>query len=152
MTERFQCAICLDFCPETRRSELARKKGDDICDSCEERMDLATFRDAYVHAALFFSADEQDSPLIGYDQPNIHRDALTVMRADCARFFRENKADIANNLSQAGHDFWLTRNGHGAGFWDGDWPEPAATRLTKAAHSCGEYTLYVGDDGMIHGM
>lgn len=19
------------------------------------------------------------------------------------------------------HDFWLTRNGHGAGFWDGDW-------------------------------
>lgn len=22
--------------------------------------------------------------------------------------------------AQAGHDFWLTRNGHGAGFWDGD--------------------------------
>lgn len=21
----------------------------------------------------------------------------------------------------AGHDLWLTRNGHGAGFWDGDW-------------------------------
>ena len=38
----------------------------------------------------------------------------------------------------AGHDFWLTRNGHGAGFWDGDWQEPAAAALTAAAHAFGE--------------
>ena len=23
-----------------------------------------------------------------------------------------------SNLEQAGHDFWLSRNGHGSGFWD----------------------------------
>jgi hypothetical protein len=50
----------------------------------------------------------------------------------------------------AGHDFWLTRNGHGAGFWDGDWPEPLATVLTDAAHAFGELSPYVGDDGLIY--
>jgi len=34
--------------------------------------------------------------------------------------------------AQAGHDFWLTRNGHGAGFWDGDWPE-TGDALTEAS-------------------
>ncbi len=50
----------------------------------------------------------------------------------------------------AGHDFWLTRNRHGAGFWDGDYPEPAASQLTKASHNYGEVSLYVGDDNLIH--
>lgn len=26
-----------------------------------------------------------------------------------------------NDLETIGHDFWLTRNHHGAGFWDGDY-------------------------------
>lgn len=26
-----------------------------------------------------------------------------------------------SECERIGHDFWLTRNGHGAGFWDGDW-------------------------------
>ena len=46
---------------------------------------------------------------------------------------------------------WLTRNGHGAGFWDGDWPEPVASRLTKSAKRFGSFDLYVGDDGKVHG-
>ena len=46
--------------------------------------------------------------------------------------------------------FWLNRNGHGAGFWDGDWPKHGA-ELDKAAHSYGEFDLYVGDDGEIDG-
>ncbi len=51
---------------------------------------------------------------------------------------------------QAAHDFWLTRNGHGVGFWDGDWSEPHAARLTKAAKSFGEVWPYLGDDGLIY--
>lgn len=50
----------------------------------------------------------------------------------------------------AGIDFWLTRNGHGAGFWDrglGD----VGTRLTCAAHNYGSVDLYAGDDGLIYG-
>jgi hypothetical protein len=39
---------------------------------------------------------------------------------------------------RAGHDLWLTRNRHGAGFWDGGWPEPFASRATAWAHAYGE--------------
>jgi hypothetical protein len=73
--------------------------------------------------------------------------------ADCERFQRENAADISEDnlaidsrcsaIARAGHDFWLTRNGHGAGFWDGDWREPSASRLTAAAHKFGECNIDV---------
>ena len=36
---------------------------------------------------------------------------------------RESEQYSAEDL--AGHDFWLTRNGHGTGFWDaGRWKAP----------------------------
>jgi hypothetical protein len=50
------------------------------------------------------------------------------------------------------HDFILTRNHHGAGFWDtGRWLEPWASKLTTLAHSFGELSCYIGDDGAIYG-
>lgn len=85
------------------------------------------------------------------------------MMSDCAEFqercaaagisFESLKRVNSQRLSPdeyAGHDFWLTRNGHGAGFWDGDWQEPAATELAALAKSFGECDLYVGDDGLIY--
>jgi hypothetical protein len=48
-----------------------------------------------------------------------------------------------------GHDFWLTRNGTGAGFWDGDWFE--GEKLTEAAKAFGNFDLMVDhDDGTIY--
>ena len=46
-----------------------------------------------------------------------------------------------------GHDLWLTRNGHGAGFWDRDdcLPEEARDRLTAAAKKYGEVYLSAND-------
>ena len=52
--------------------------------------------------------------------------------------------------SEAGADFWFTRNGHGVGYWDGDYPEPQATRLDDASKRFGEVWLYVGDDGQLY--
>jgi hypothetical protein len=69
-------------------------------------------------------------------------DAIETGEVSCGPDFDE--------MGRAGHDFWLTRCGHGAGFWDGDWPEPYATMLTDAAKAFGEVDLYVGDDGMIY--
>lgn len=57
--------------------------------------------------------------------------------------------DIQQYL-QAMHDFFLTRNGHGAGFWDGDWPEAEGKILTAVSKSFGESQPYVGDDGLIY--
>lgn len=50
----------------------------------------------------------------------------------------------------AGRDFWYTRNGHGCGFWDGDWPEPYASTLTAACKGFGEVDAYLGDDGKVY--
>jgi hypothetical protein len=76
--------------------------------------------------------------------------SLAVMRRDVANFLLKNVRDVSGRYVEAGTDFWLTRKREGAGFWDGDWPEPAASRLTASAHAFGEQDVYVGDDGMLH--
>lgn len=52
--------------------------------------------------------------------------------------------------TEAGRDFWYTRNGHGCGFWDGDWPEPYAAQLTEAAKAFREVDAYLGDDSKVY--
>ena len=47
------------------------------------------------------------------------------------------------------HDFALTRNHHGAGFWDGDWAEPWGKILTDLAHQWPETELYLSDDCLV---
>lgn len=61
--------------------------------------------------------------------------------ADCASFFAEAYTLIATDLARAGSDFHLTRNGHGAGFWDGDWDN--GDKLTKLAKPYGSFELVV---------
>ena len=74
---------------------------------------------------------------LGFD-PLEHR--ATVLPRDCN----------ADHWAAVAHDWTLTRNRHGAGFWDGDWAEPWGQRLTDLAHSFGEISLYLGDDGLIY--
>jgi len=113
-------------------------------------------------------------------------EALASIIEDCRRFQAE-AADLIEQAGErgyseerAGHDFWLTRNGHGAGFWDREelepegeewestripldqWtPETRATlerlraeslgqRLTKIAKGFGEADAYLGDDGKVY--
>ena len=57
---------------------------------------------------------------------------------------------MREDYTQAAHDFFLTRNGHGAGFRDGDWLGNAGQILYKAANGKGSHEPYVGDDGMIY--
>ncbi|MDH1266753.1 hypothetical protein N5C81_03870 [Rhizobium pusense] len=73
---------------------------------------------------------------------------ITIPGAPLSREFEGSIA--AREAAMAGHDFWLTRCDHGAGFWDGDWPEPAASALTEASKEFGNIDLYVGDGGQIY--
>jgi len=113
------------------------------------------FTRAYIACALWSTNDESDEsggvPLDdNYDPDDIDPATLACMFDDCARFQKENARDIGDDDEHAGYDFWLTRNGHGAGFWDGDWPEDAGERLTKACDGYGTFDLYVGDNGVIY--
>lgn len=90
---------------------------------------LDIFTTAYIEAALWSSTDNADEtggePLdLNYSISDIAPETLAEMVADCADFQASFGEYIARDLLRAGHDFWLTRNGHGAGFWDGDWNEP----------------------------
>jgi hypothetical protein len=49
----------------------------------------------------------------------------------------------------AAHDFILTRNHHGAGFWDGDWHAPWGEKLTALAHSFPQVETYLDDDEVL---
>lgn len=71
------------------------------------------------------------------------RKSLKDASAVCRDFQEANAADLAGiDPGQAGHDFWLTRNRHGVGFWDRGLGE-VGDRLTKAAHVYGEeYVSY----------
>lgn len=60
----------------------------------------------------------------------------------------DNDGDYWNQVQ---HDFIMTRNHHGCGFWDGDWSEPWATILTDLSHEFGQIDIYVGDDDLIYG-
>jgi len=58
--------------------------------------------------------------------------------------------DAGWDNEQAGHDFALTRNGHGTGFWDRDWDRnDAGEQLTEACKPYGTQNLYLGDNGKI---
>lgn len=128
-----------------------------------------TFTRAYIDCALWSSSIEEDyanawnlkhgedfapdtsMQSFGFTIDDIAPVALAQIEEDCAAFQIANASDLeAVDLMQAGHDFWLTRNRHGAGFWDGDWPEPAATRLTESSYAFGEIDLYIGDDERIY--
>lgn len=109
---------------------------------------LDPFTQAYIEAMYFTetgymeNGDLEDASL-----EDLAPEALEQCKADCAKFQADNATALqVGTDTQAGHDFWLTRNRHGAGFWDGDWPEPEATQLTEAAHSFGEVWPYRGDD------
>lgn len=129
---------------------------------------IERFTAAYIQTALWSSNDESNEqggyPLDrNYDASDIAPETLERMRTDCTRFVQEQASVLQaaidtgkvvcgpdfDEWGRAGHDFWLTRNHHGAGFWDGDWPEPFGRQLTDAAHAYGEVDLYVGDDGQV---
>lgn len=120
---------------------------------------LKEFVDAYIAAALWASNDEDDNPLDeNYSAEDFHPESLRKIQEDCRKFLEKNETDIMEgykgghnkSVAQAGIDFFLTRNGHGAGFWDGDWETRAADRLTQASHDTGEQNLYTGSDEKIY--
>jgi hypothetical protein len=110
---------------------------------------LDEFTRAYIEAALATSTDESDEsggvPLAKkYGIKHIAPETLWKMMGDAEAFQRDNAKDLRlRKVAIGAADFWLTREEHGAGFWDGDWDEPQATRLSEAAEAYGRFPLYV---------
>jgi hypothetical protein len=137
--------------------------------------DLERFLAGYIACAIWSSNDEKTDgggePLDkNYSREDLSTSTHAAILQDCIRFVGDNAKAIEaggdgylgrqagndfsesrwNAYEQAGHDFWLTRNGHGCGFNDGDWPEPQASELDAASREFDEFHLYVGDDERIY--
>ena len=123
----------------------------------------------YTVAALFTSTDDKGEPLDKrFDHDQVSDEWTSAARADVARFYHENESDLdeytdertlnpdgngfltKTNFSKswecAGQDFWLSRNGHGTGFWDRfEVADEVRDRLQEAARDFGESCLFEGD-------
>lgn len=109
----------------------------------------------YIIAALWSSVDDDDEPMDrNYSRDDIAPESIDAMRVDVVRACRETatlEGVDAWTDDQFGHDLWLTRNGHGAGFWDREFgTDGLGELLSDVAHELGESTLYVGDDGYLY--
>ncbi len=106
------------------------------------------FLKQYIETALWSSHDIDSGE--NMEELDLAPETFASFKEDCEAFMEEHAADIEGKEGQAGHDFWLTRNRHGAGFWDGDWEAGAAKRLTESSHIYGSVDLYIGDDGLVY--
>jgi hypothetical protein len=111
------------------------------------------FVHAYMDAILFSSIDDDQEFLdSNYTVQDFSPETLTKIINDCCKFVELNFEDIKENMQLAGHDFLLTRNECGAGFWDGDWDDEVGERLTQSSKNFGHVDFYVGDDKLIYCM
>ena len=115
------------------------------------------FVESYLGAALWSSNDESDEsggePLDqNYGTEDIAEASIVKAINDCNSFIEANSGDLAKagDDEQNGYDFWLTRNGHGAGFWDRGYDKGVGKRLSDASEAFGQLNPVVGDDGKIY--
>ena len=134
-------------------------------------IDVSTVVAHYIVAMLWSTMDESDEnggePMdanYGFNdladgvRESIEADVVTFLQAVGHLITEENyigqgsgEYDVA---ARAGHDLWLTRVGHGCGFWDGDWESDRHNGLegplTQAANALGDCDPYIGDDGQVY--
>lgn len=93
----------------------------------------------YQYLAAVCTLEEPDK-LRGWYVHQFPKRVRDKVQADLDRFLLAvDEAGLTGELQQNWPtDFYLTRNGHGAGFWDGDYPDEVGRKLTDIAHGFGE--------------
>lgn len=117
----------------------------------DTQADRDEFFGQYLETLLWSELDDDGKPLDArFSTDDVAVSSLAEMRQDCDDFVSANLSDLVGiEAGQAGHDFALTRNEHGVGFWDrglgalGD-------RLSDAAKVYGTQGLLVGDDDQLY--
>lgn len=108
----------------------------------------------YLDAIYFTDTGEDDQPAA--DTPLADAARGQALR-DCTHFVEvaeragllEPYFEIGGTPETLGIDLWLTRNRHGAGFWDRGHGQ-VGDKLTELARAEGERYAYEGDDGRLY--
>lgn len=90
-----------------------------------------------------------------YSIEDVSGESWASSKQDIEKFIGLAKSyiDLGIPAKKLGHDFWLTRYGHGAGFWDGDYDEygdEVGDKLTELTKQFPQKWIYVGDDGKVY--
>jgi hypothetical protein len=116
------------------------------------------FAESYLDTAIWSDKPED------CDADDVWPACIPQILEDCYRFQRENEdlLDAAYQLmrhdggdrrlydmTDAGHDFWLSRNGHGTGFWDRGLGE-VGDKLHEAANAYGNVDVLRGEGRQKH--
>ncbi len=118
---------------------------------------IDSFTQSYIIAALWSSTDDCDNPLDShFGIEDIKSEMIDLIAQDCEQF-QEDNFELLNQaydtvgytIESAGHDFWLTRNGHGVGFWDRNLDD-VGDKLTAKCKELGGSDCYIGDDNKIY--
>lgn len=128
-------------------------------------MSLAHFISGYIECALWAeSANTTDSDRSIGNVAELSDEGRARLTTQATTFYNANEQLIAEandyrdpatelcnprDDEHLGHDFWLSRNGHGTGFWDRGLGA-VGERLHDAAKHIGQCDLYIGDDGLIY--
>jgi hypothetical protein len=101
---------------------------------------IKEFEYAYIEA-LFWADVDDNGELKNLELSVSAKDKI---KKDCKDFLSKIPENLLDNfdLSQLGHDFWLTRQGHGAGFWDGDYSKSDEELLMQLVKPFKEVELY----------
>ena len=134
---------------------------------------LNKFTTAYIACALWCGMYDAENGIgpghynNSLTESDISETTLRVMREDCTRFFSDIETLLPYGTEeQAGHGFWLTRNGHGAGFWCRDVSVYGSEEIRDnlnvlcknfrtipeagMVYRWGDFELYIGDDGKVY--
>lgn len=118
--------------------------------------DTDRFFNAFLASLLWSETDGEVALYAKFTREDIHPNTLAGLRQQCEQFIATNLDDLAlatqavdYDWESAGHDFALSRNGHGAGYFDRGLAE-VGERLQEAAQAAGSAEAYPGDDGKVY--
>lgn len=108
-------------------------------------IDIQAVLSGYLGCALWTATNDEGEPLDQkFDVDDFFEESRSNALSVCQSFCSQNQADLSGiDPVQIGHDLWLTRNGHGSGFWDRGLEDQQGERLTQAAHGLGEASVVV---------
>lgn len=122
-----------------------------------DRQRLASMIDAYIDTMLWAETDDDGTPLDeDYASYDLSDEAKADIEEDCADFLGLLERvgcrwESEMPIESLAHDFYLTRNGHGTGFWDRDYDDDTiGEALDNWSKTYGTQGLYVGDDGLLY--
>lgn len=131
-----------------------------------EQGDINEILKGYISAALWTEEERlhdekimvigKKIPFASFKYNDVDTDSVIDAYNDIKTFIKNAGDDAVqeaideNGLFRLGVDIWLTRNGHGSGFFDHNYENEDI--LMNAAKKLNSKDIYLGDDGELHFM